>query len=82
MTKIVVLGNDYCPFCRKVAKYFKDNKHEFEYVDSESGEGAKKREEWSQKYNWKTIPMVFINEEFVGGCDDFFKKLGNGTIKL
>lgn len=34
MTKIVVLGNDYCPYCRKVANYFKDNNIPFEYVDT------------------------------------------------
>lgn len=82
MTKSVVLGNDYCPFCRKVAAYFKENNLPFDYVDTESPEGAQKRKELGDKYNWKTIPMVFVNDEFVGGCNDFFAKLGNGSIKL
>jgi glutaredoxin 3 len=82
MTKISVVGNDYCPFCRKVADYFKKNNLPFDYIDSETAEGAEKRKVLSAKYNWKTIPMVFIDEEFVGGCDDFFSKLGKGQIKL
>jgi len=82
MTKIVVLGNDYCPYCRKVANYFKDNNFPFEYVDTESPEGAKQRKELSKKHNWNTIPMVFVNDEFVGGCNDFFAKLQKGSIKL
>ncbi len=43
MVKVVVLGNDYCPFCRKVANYFRENNIEFEYIDTETPEGAEKR---------------------------------------
>ncbi len=62
MTKIVVLGNDYCPFCRKVATYFREHNPTFEYIDTETPEGDEKRKEYSKKYNWKTIPMVIIND--------------------
>ena len=62
MTKIVVLGNDYCPFCRKVVKYLKDKNIPFEYVDTEEPEGTEKRKELSKKHNWNTIPMVFIDD--------------------
>lgn len=24
----------------------------------------------SEKYNWNTVPMIFIGDEFVGGYDD------------
>ncbi len=34
MTKIVVVGSDYCPFCQKVADYFKKNNLAFDYIDS------------------------------------------------
>ena len=26
--------------------------------------------------------MVFIDDKFVGGCDDFFNKLNKGEVKL
>ena len=71
-----VLGNDYCPYCRKVAKYLTDNKVPFNYVDTESGAGKEERNKLSKQYNFNTIPMVFVNDQFVGGCDSFFAKLG------
>ena len=43
MTKIVVLGSDYCPFCNKVSNYFQKNNIPFEYIDTETPEGAEKR---------------------------------------
>ena len=82
MTKIVVVGSDYCQFCCKVADYFKKNNIPFEYIDSETPVGAENRKDLSAKYKWKTVPMVFVNDEFVGGCDDFFSKLGKGQVKL
>jgi monothiol glutaredoxin len=31
--------------------------------------------------NWPTIPQVFINGEFVGGCDIITEMHGNGDLK-
>jgi hypothetical protein len=33
------------------------------------------REEESKKHNFKTIPMVFKDGQFIGGSDSFFAKL-------
>lgn len=78
----VVVGGDYCPFCVKVINYFKQNKINFQYVDVTTPEGAEKRKELSAQYNWKTVPMVFVQGKFIGGCDDFFKALSNKTVNL
>lgn len=79
---VVVYGSDYCPFCKKVSKFLTEKNVKFNYIDTETEEGHEARDKLSKKYNWKTIPMVFINDEFVGGCDDFFKKLNNKQIQL
>ncbi len=31
---------------------------------------AAEAEALSEKYNWRTVPMIFIGDEFVGGYDD------------
>jgi glutaredoxin 3 len=82
MTKIVVYGNNYCPYCKKVATYLTNNKVPFKYIDTETEEGEEQRKIYAKQYNWKSIPLVFVNDEFVGGCDDFFKKLDAKEIVL
>ena len=41
--KIKVYGADYCPFCLKVKEYLQVNKLDFEWVDTETENGAKQR---------------------------------------
>lgn len=77
-----IIGADYCPYCVKVKQYFETNQIAHEWVDSETPEGAKLREEESKKHNYNTIPMVYINDKFIGGCSDFFAKNGKEFSKL
>lgn len=78
----VVIGADWCHYCNKVKHHLKKNKIPYEYVDTETPEGAERRKVESEKYNWNTIPLIFIDGKFVGGCDDFFKGLADNTITL
>ncbi|CAM6002228.1 unnamed protein product [Sphagnum balticum] len=39
-----IIGAAYCPYCRKVKKYFEDKKIPFTYIDTETAEGDKIRE--------------------------------------
>lgn len=43
MSDITVIGADYCPYCVKVKKYFEGNNVPFQWIDSETTEGEKKR---------------------------------------
>lgn len=71
-----IIGADWCPYCIKVKDYFDSKGVKYEWVDSESAEGGKVRDEESKKYNYKTIPMVYVGGKFIGGCDNFFAKNG------
>jgi len=71
-----IIGAEYCPYCLKVKNYFEGKNIPFEWVDTETPEGSTIRQAESQKYNHNTIPMVFVDDKFVGGCDAFFAKNG------
>ena len=46
-----------------------------EWIDSDNPEGGKIKEAEAKKYNYKTIPMVFVDGKFIGGCNEYFAKL-------
>jgi glutaredoxin 3 len=71
-----IIGAEWCPYCVKVKKYFDSKKVSYEWVDADTSEGEKIRNAESAKLNFKTIPMVYINGNFIGGCDNFFEKNG------
>jgi glutaredoxin 3 len=82
MSKNFVLGADWCPFCIKVKNHLEKKNIPHEWVDTDNPEGAKKRQELSAKHKWNTIPMVFVEGQFVGGCDEFFDALAKKRINL
>jgi len=44
-------------------------------------EDPRVRQELSAQSNWPTIPQIFINGEFVGGCDILREMHANGEIQ-
>lgn len=67
-----------CPYCVKVVNYFDTNKIPFKWIDTNTEEGDQQRDIIGKKYKWKTVPMIFIDGQFIGGCDDFFAKKNKG----
>jgi len=45
------------------------NMHEVEYKTANVLENHNIRHELSKVSNWPTIPQLFFNGEFIGGCD-------------
>lgn len=41
-----------------------------DYEDVRLDEDAEKRKELVERLNWRTVPMIFVNEQFIGGYDE------------
>jgi glutaredoxin len=73
-SKVVVFSTVYCPYCVAVKNLFKSLSVPYaEYQFDKESEGFEAREYLSDSLNYHTVPMVFINGKFVGGCDDVKK---------
>jgi len=57
-----------CPYCIR-AKRLMNNKG-VKYEEIEISNDKEKLEELKQKTNSGTVPQIFINDKFIGGCDD------------
>lgn len=68
MNTVKIYTTSSCPYCIR-AKIFMDNKG-IEYEEVNLTNSPEKRTELSEKYNWRTVPMILINDQLVGGFDD------------
>ncbi|MEE2975528.1 MAG: glutaredoxin domain-containing protein [Thermodesulfobacteriota bacterium] len=66
--KIELYTTKNCPFC-VAAKNLLDSKN-LEYSEIDLTDNIDLRLEISTKYNWRTVPLILINDELVGGYDD------------
>lgn len=68
---VKVYVKDYCPYCQKVTSYLERNKIQHEKI--ELSDKPDIYSELKKKTGHKTVPQIFINDEFIGGSDDFDK---------
>ncbi|MBU0661196.1 glutathione S-transferase N-terminal domain-containing protein [Patescibacteria group bacterium] len=71
MKEIKIYSTTYCPYCQR-AKMLLDAEG-LSYTEINVEEDAEKRAELAEKYNWQTVPMITIGDEFIGGFDDLAK---------
>lgn len=69
-----------CGFSRAVAQVLKESEFEdYAYVDvlkyPEVREGVKKFSDWP------TVPQLYVNNEFIGGCDIVVQMFKEGELK-
>jgi glutaredoxin 3 len=68
IAKIKMVKKDPCPYCDRAMNFFKAKGIEVEIVDLTNN--LDQLQVWKQKTGWQTVPMIFINDELVGGYND------------
>ncbi len=68
MKKITIYTIPTCPYCMRAKSLFDSLGINFEEVDVSINQA--KRQEIIERYNWLTVPAIFIGDELVGGFDD------------
>lgn len=66
--KVKIYTFKTCPFCIR-AKRLLDNKG-IDYEEIDISNQKDKLEELEAKTNSSTVPQIFVNDEFIGGCDN------------
>ena len=69
--KIKVYTTSSCPFCIAAKNLLSSKNLKFTEIDLTSD--IELRLEVSTKYNWRTVPMIIIDDKFIGGFDDLEK---------
>lgn len=78
MKEVKVYSKSYCPFCQRAIDLFKKKNIDFEIIDITEDE--ERMTTLSQETNCDTVPQIFINEEFIGGCDELMALEASGDL--
>ncbi|MFA5522939.1 MAG: glutaredoxin 3 [Tissierellales bacterium] len=64
-----------CPYCIRAKRLLSRNNIEFEEIDI-SGD-KDKLNELEKKTRMDTVPQIFVDGNFIGGCDDLYELYKN-----
>ena len=79
MKGITIYTTDHCPYCQRAKNLLKQKGLVFKEVNLSHDDA--KREKLQEKTGWMTVPMIFIGEEFIGGCDDLYALEASGELE-
>lgn len=77
--KVVIFSKTYCPYCTDVKKLFKNLGVSASIVELDDKQYV--LQELGKQTGAATVPRVFINSEFVGGCDDCYSYAKSGKLQ-
>ncbi|KAG5475311.1 hypothetical protein LSCM1_03424 [Leishmania martiniquensis] len=83
--KVVVFSWVTCPFCVRAKELLKPLAKDLRvYECDQMPNGEDLRKEIFSKYGHETVPAIFINGEFIGGCSELqaLQRSGGLTKKL
>lgn len=74
MTTAIIWSKDQCPYCDQAKKLM--TTHGIEYTERNISGGAWTREQLLEAVpTARTMPQIFIDQEYVGGFQDLKKRL-------
>ncbi len=68
MSKVMIYTTSYCRYCH-AAKAFLNSKG-VKYREIDITQDHKEKRKVMEEFGWKTVPIILINERFIGGYDD------------
>ena len=71
MEQVTIYGRSSCGFCTMARQLCEIRKYDYRYIDMVE-EGITK-EDLAQKFGFpvRTVPQIFVGDEYVGGFDEF-----------
>ncbi len=71
MSKVKIYTTSYCPYCKRAKSLLDSKGADYEEINLTSD--TELRVELEKKYNWRTVPMILIDDELIGGFDELAK---------
>jgi len=79
LAKVIIYTKSWCGYCKR-AKNLLDKKNvAYEEVDVSKVEAVENY--IKNQTGWKTVPQIFINDKFIGGCDELYDLEKEGLLE-
>ncbi len=65
--KIEIYSTSNCPYCVSAKKLLQERNLSFQEIDVSDPE---KKEALKNKTGWRTVPQIFIEDQFIGGFQE------------
>lgn len=75
---VIVYTTRFCGYCVQAKRLLKKRKIPFEEVSLEGDHD--RRMELVKQTGWRTVPMIFVGEEFIGGSDELHRLDRSGKL--
>lgn len=79
--KVVIFSKTTCPYCRKVKDLFNSLNIEYKSIELDRlNNGGEMQTSLTSIYGQKTVPLIIISGQHIGGCDDTMKMHSEGRL--
>lgn len=79
MAKIELYTKDYCPYCKHALALFASKGVEVSNIEIQAE--PDQRDVMIERAGGRTtVPQIFINDQYIGGCNDLFALDAQGKL--
>lgn len=68
LAEVLIYRTRFCPYCTRAVELLRRKGASFREVDVTND--PEQRDRLLEQTGWRTVPQIFINGAFVGGCDE------------
>lgn len=69
--EVVIYSTTFCPYCVRAKQLLERKGVAYKEINL-SNEAPEVRVELMQRTNHRTVPQIFINDQFIGGFDQLY----------
>ncbi len=79
MTKIIMYTKTYCPYCVRAKALLSSKGYQVDEINIQINPDAMAAMLEKSK-GARTVPQIFINDQYIGGCDDLYALNDKGQL--
>lgn len=79
MAEVIIYSTTVCPYCVRAKQLLERKGIEYKEINL-SKEDPQVRLDLMQRTNHRTVPQIFINEQFIGGFDQLYALEREGKL--
>lgn len=68
MAKVTIVKKNPCPYCDRAVNFLNSKEIAYDIIDLT--DNLDELDAWKEKTGWRTVPIILINDQLIGGYTD------------